>query len=216
MRIVSSLLALVLLGGCALTEDQVAINYMPPPNLTVVNGASSVAVAVSGQDGRASNKDRISSKKNGYGMEMARIVAANDIVELVRAAVERELESLGFKIAATGLPVKVEVQTFYSDFKIGFWSGSAVAEVVFNLTASASDGALVYARSYKGIGISKNVMIASGSNAQPALQEALTNAMAQLIQDENLQKALVARRGSSSGAPVSQTPLARPEIRLGM
>jgi uncharacterized lipoprotein YajG len=93
--------------GCALTEDRIDLKYNPPANLGVVEGAQVVPVAVDAQDGRASNKDRVSSKKNGYGMEMARIVSTVDVSELFRQAVEHEMNSFGFPTGVGGLRVNV-------------------------------------------------------------------------------------------------------------
>jgi len=191
MRFAAALMLVLSLGGCALTEDFVPVDYKAPANLTVVSGAGDIVVAVDGKDNRASNKDRVSTKKNGYGMEMAPIRAQNDVVDLARRAVEQELSSLGFKIGPGGLKAVVEIQTFYSDFKIGFFAGDAVAEVAFNFVISRSDGSLVFSKAYRGIGMNKNIQLALGSNAKPALEEALSNAMAEFIKDSDMHSALV-------------------------
>lgn len=191
MRLIAGFLALALLGGCALTEDHIPVGYVAPANLSVAPGAAEVTLNVNAQDGRASNRDRVSSKKNGYGMEMAPIKAQNDVVALTRQAVEQELSSLGFKIGPNGLQVNVDVQTFYNDFKIGFFAGDAVAEVAFHLTVTRADKSYVYTRNYRGIGMNKNVQLASGSNAKVALEQALANALQDMIADIALQQALV-------------------------
>lgn len=210
MRIAACLAVMLLLGACAFTEETIPVGYLAPANLQLVKGASDVTVTVTAKDDRASNRDRVSSKKNGYGMETAPIKAQNDIVVLTQQAVERELGSLGFKVGPNGLSAKVEVQTFYNDFKIGVFSGDAVAEVAFNLIVTRSDGGFVYNKSYKGIGINKNIQMASGGNAKVALEQALSNAMQQFIADEALQQALVMAAktalkvsAASQGAPGS-------------
>lgn len=208
IRAAAALLLAFTLGACALSEDVVPVNYIAPPDLKVVPGASNVTVAVTGDDQRVANKDRISTKKNGYGMEMAPIKAQNDLVALVRSAVEHELSSLGFKTVEGingDVLAKISLDTFYCDFKVGFWSGDAVAEVAFTLKATRPDGSLIYSRSYKGIGMNKDVMLASGGNAQLALQNALTNAMASVVGDDDLHKALVdsAKAPKTAAAPSS-------------
>lgn len=207
MRLISVLAAVCVLSGCALGDEKIAVAYVAPANLTIVDGANAVTLAVNVQDGRASNRDRIGSKKNGYGMETARILAANNVIELVRTAVEHELESLGFNIGPGGYAVNVEVQTFYNDFKTTFFKLDAVAEVALNLTALNPDGTFAYSRSYKGIGMNQSLVVALPSTAQPALEQALTNAMEQLIQDDNLHKTLVAAAGT---APALRRPPASP------
>lgn len=191
MRIAACVMALVFMSGCALVEDVVPIAYVPPANLSVAEGASAVTVTVAGQDRRSANWDRIGHKKNGYGAEMAAIKAENDVTELTRMAVEKELESLGFKIGTGGLKVNVDLQTFFNDFKVGMFAGDAVGEVTFTVTATRSDGSTVYVQQYRGRGINKNIQLASGSNAKVALELALTDAIQNLIADTALQKALV-------------------------
>lgn len=205
MRIVAAMFAVLMLGGCALTEDIVPVGYVAPANLSLTPGASDVIVAVSGKDGRATYRDRVSSKKNGYGMEMAAIKAENDIIDLTRQAVEKEFSSLGFKIGNGGLEVNVDVQTFYNDFKIGMFAGDAVAEVSFHLTVTRGDKSYVYTRSYRGIGVNKNIQLASGSNAKVALEQALTNAMQEVIADTALQTAMVnaVKAPTASAAPAA-------------
>lgn len=183
--------AALALGGCAITEDAIAVKYDAPANISVVPGAKDVKVSVTTSDGRVANRDRVSSKKNGYGMEMARITASNDVVAEVGRAVQAELASLGFQVAPGGIEVAIETITFYNDFKTGFFSGDAVAEVAFNLTAKEPSGALVYSRGYRAVGMNKNIMLAVGSTAEVALREALRNAVQQMVADSNLHQAIV-------------------------
>jgi uncharacterized lipoprotein YajG len=206
MRLLATTLLLALLSGCAFIDQSTPVAYVAPPNLEVVQGASAVTISVAARDGRVSNKDRIGSIKNGYGMETARITAANDVVLLVRGAVENEIGSFGFKVGPGGLNVNVELQTFYNDFKPGFFSGDSIAEVGFNLAVTRADGSYVYSRSYKGIGMNKNIMMYMASNAKVALQEALTNAIQQLISDTALQQALVSATPSRTSGGSSVVP----------
>jgi hypothetical protein len=74
-------------GGCALTTAKIDVAYQPLAQAVPVQGASAVKVHVSVIDGRTTsrttNRDRVSVKKNGYGMEMASIVATNNIPDTV-------------------------------------------------------------------------------------------------------------------------------------
>ncbi|HTY66960.1 MAG TPA: YajG family lipoprotein [Alphaproteobacteria bacterium] len=201
MRLVGVVLATGLLGGCAFTEGQIPVHYVAPPNLEVTDGANTVSVTVKAHDGRVSNRDRIGTKKNGYGMEAARITAKNDIVELVRGAVEQELESLGFKVGPGGLTVNVELEVFYNDFKASLFHLDAVAEVAFSVTALNPDGSIAYSKSYRAVGTNQDIFMATPESAEPALEQALTHAMAGLVQDDNLQKSLVTAGHKLAGAP---------------
>jgi uncharacterized lipoprotein YajG len=200
-------------SGCAFTEDSIAPRYNPPANLGTIDHAQTMPVAVQAEDGRASNKDRIGSKKNGYGIETARIVSSVDVAGLFKEAVEHEMASFGFLSGPGGLRVTVEVETFYNDFKNGFFSGDAVAEAGFDMTVVDADGSFIYAHSYKGIGMNKNIMMATGSQALPALQEALSNAMGKLVSDAGLQAAL--QRAAERHNAKALSGVANPPVPAG-
>lgn len=205
MRRFALLIVGLVMTGCALIEDQVPVNYVPPANLAVVPGAADVTLDVAAQDRRVSNIDRIGTKKNGYGMEMAKITATNDVVALVGSAVERELSSLGFRVGTGGIRTTVDLDTFYADFKPGFFSADTVAEVAFSLRAIKPDGSLVYSRSYKAVGTNPGIMIYDGDNARIALERALTTAIQYVVEDSDFHRALVAARKtpSNTGPPTS-------------
>jgi uncharacterized lipoprotein len=122
-----------LLCACALTEDKVPIDYVANTGVTPVSGAEAVSLTVTGLDRRTQYVDRISTKKNGYGMEMARIVATNDVVEVVRGGVEREFKAQGYAVGAGGLSITVELYNFYNNFRIGLVTGGAASDVAVGL-----------------------------------------------------------------------------------
>lgn len=198
----------VMTTGCALTEDAIDVRYEAPANISVVAGAENVTVNVSSVDGRVSNRDRVSTKKNGYGMEMAKIVAANNVVQEIEKSVQNELASLGFKIGPGGLDVVLQTTNFYSDFKTGFWSAEAVAEVAFDLTAKKEDGSLVYSRGYRAVGVNKDVVMMMGEQAAPALKAALRNAVQLVVRDDALHQALVKAGTKEKAGSVRKKPVA--------
>jgi uncharacterized lipoprotein YajG len=191
MRAVFCVLMCWAVSACALTKDYIDVPYQAGANLAVVEGAPAAKVSVTGTEGRTVYKDRVSVKKNGYGMEMAEIVARNDVPETVARAIEQELSSLGFAIGPGGSVVNVTVTRFYNDFKTGFFSGDAVAEVNLNVTVVGPDKVITYSKYYEAGGIEKNIMMASGDNARAALIIALRNAVASVTNDAELQKALL-------------------------
>jgi uncharacterized lipoprotein YajG len=192
-RPASAVLAVALLSACALSEDKVPVDYIPNTGVTPVAGAPMVPLAVTGVDGRSQYADRIGTKKNGYGMEMARIVAANDVVELVRGGVERELKAQGFALGPGGTSVTVELQNFYNNFRIGLVQGSAVADVALAIKVRNAAGGLVYSQLYDAT-FSIDVMMASGTNARDSLQKALTLATKKIVDDKALQEALLSAK----------------------
>ncbi len=195
LRTIVALAVAWLTVGCALTEDKVPIDYVsqvaaPAPT----PGAEDVLVTLNAQDRRVQLADRVSTKKNGYGMEMARIVSTNNVVDLVRTSVEREFTAQGFRVGSGGVPVTIELQNFYNNFEVGLVTGTASADVSFGLRVRDAAGAQLYARNYSGSGRIDDVMLMSGDNAKAALQKALSAAVKQVADDTALQQALLSTR----------------------
>ncbi len=178
-------------SGCALTVDEIDVPYMGKPNISVVDGANSVFVSVSEEDKRTVYKNRVGTKKNGYGMEMADIVAQNDIAKTFSDAVKSELENLGFKIGDTGKKVTIELIRFYNDFKMGFFAGDAVADGLVNVKVTDEFGQTFFSRAYEGGAIEPNIQLALGSNARIALINAMSDIVGKIAQDKDLHAALL-------------------------
>jgi uncharacterized lipoprotein YajG len=193
MRTAAAVFAAGCLSACALSEDKVPVDYIPNTGVASVAGAQVVSLTVTGADRRSQYTDRISTKKNGYGMEMARIVATNDVVEVVRGGVERELKAQGYAIGPGGLTVIVELQNFYNNFRSGLVQGSAVADVAVAIKVRNAAGSLVYSQLYDATN-SIDVMMASGTNAKASLEKALTLTTQKIIEDKALQAALLAAK----------------------
>jgi uncharacterized lipoprotein YajG len=182
------------LPACALTVDKIDVPYQGAANLSVVPGAETAKFTLRSADARTVYRDRVSVKKNGYGMEMAAIQATNDIPDTVGRAITQELQSLGFAMGTGGSTVEVEVARFYSDFKMGFFAGDAVAEVALNVNVTGPDGRVSYSKHYEAGGVEPNIQMALGHNARAALIVALRNAVAAVINDTALQNALLQGR----------------------
>lgn len=178
-------------SGCALNKDYVDLEYIPEEGVvSKVDGADLVEVSVKLADVRTT-KEKISCKKNGYGMEMADIISNNDVVTLVAKAVEDELRNRGFKITEGSVHVEIELNKFYNDFKTGFWSGSAASEVVMNVQVKSPDGNINYAKSITGLHTKEGIQLMSGNNAKMALEEALKSAISTLMNDSSFIAALL-------------------------
>ena len=199
LRAAIAVLAAGALLACALSEDKVPVDYIANTGVARVAGAETVSLTVAGVDRRTQYTDRISTKKNGYGMEMARIVAANDVVEVVRGGVELELKTQGYAIGPGGLTVTVELQNFYNNYRTGFVSGSAVADVAIALKVRNAAGALVYSQLYDA-SVNNDIFMMTGPNAKAALEQALTLTTQKIIEDKALQAALLATRPAAPPA----------------
>ena len=203
-RLLICTLLILSLGACALTVDEVDVNYNTAGGAAVLGGASNVQINVSASDARASNRDRISVKKNGYGMEMAAIVARQDIPTAVSKAIETELSARGFQLGKGPVFVLVDINKFYSDFKMGFFEGEAVAEVMLTTQVRNADGKLVYSKTYSAEGVEEHIQLASGSNAKAAVEKAFAAAIAQMVGDDFFIQSLVEAQRLMGGAPATR------------
>lgn len=86
-------------------------------------------------------------------MEMAAIVATNDVVAEVGRVVETTLQGMGFQTGQQrNGTVTVDVHKIWNDFKIGFWSGQAVSEVNATVTVRDRERQAAYTRMYSADG----------------------------------------------------------------
>ncbi len=184
--------AAVALTGCALTTDRIELKYPPQSNVAPVAGANAVRVQVQVSDQRA-DKAKVGSKKNGFGMEMAPILATEDVGVTVKRAIEQELQARGFQLGAKDSLVNVgaEVVRFYNDHKNGFFAGDAVAEINLAVRVTSPSGAVLYTRNVAAQGLEPNIQLASGDNAKLALDRALVNGMRALFEDQAFIEALL-------------------------
>jgi len=191
--------AVASLSGCALTTEQVELNYTQQAGVSRIAGAETVSVNVQVTDQRL-DKSKISSKKNGYGMEMAPITAAEDVAVTVRKAIEKELQARGFKPGSDAALVRIaaDITRFYNDHKIGFFAGDAVADLNLSVIVKSNSGALLYSKQIIAQGMEKNTQLASGNNAKIALERALENGMKTLFEDRSFVSALLASSGSTA------------------
>jgi uncharacterized lipoprotein YajG len=188
------------LSGCALTTDEVSLDYHSVTHQNEITGARAIRVQVTASDGRAPNRDKVSVKKNGYGMEMGSIISTQSLPDLLKAAVQQELAKKGFQIGSGSVLVNVELNKFYNDFKMGFVTADAVSEVTITAQVITLNGRILYARNVTGDANEGGVMLANGSNAKLSLEKALSTCVDHLVNDPNFTQAiLTASRARQSG-----------------
>ncbi|MGR4864360.1 YajG family lipoprotein [Caulobacter sp. LARHSG274] len=191
MRILAVVALAAMVTACATTEETVSVGYAPAP-ASAVAGAEAIQVTVTAVDARTTNRARISTKINGYGMEMAPIRSKEEVADIVRDALSAEFKQHGYKLAAGGPKVEAKVTTFYNQFGVGMWSGKANSEVNLTVAVTSPSGAQVYSRDLAGKA-SKTVQMAGGKNAALSLSEALADDFKTLFADEAFTKALSAQ-----------------------
>ncbi len=189
------------LSGCALTTEQVEIGYTQQAGVSKIAGAENVAVNVQVTDQRL-DRSKVSSKKNGYGMEMAPITAAEDVAVTVRRAIEKELQARGFQPGsdAARVDIAADITRFYNDHKMGFFAGDAVADLNLSVSVKSRNGALLYSKQIVAQGMEKNTQLASGNNARIALERALENGMKTLFDDRAFVSALLVSTDSKAAS----------------
>jgi uncharacterized lipoprotein YajG len=201
-RCIVVLAAMIGLSACALSEDMVTLTYQPTL-ATPIEGAARVPLQVAVSDLRSGDRQRVSVKKNGYGMEMAAIRSDRPVIELFRAAIEQELQARGFTLDK-GTMVDVEITRLWNDFKSGFFTGNAVAEVGLNVKVKSPTGQMLFTRAISAEGMEKDIQLASGENAKLALDRGIQTAVAKLLSDREFIAALLGSgKVASSAAPTS-------------
>lgn len=196
-RLLLALAASVTLTGCAFTSEKIDIHYVQQQGVAQIPGADGSVVSVEVTDSRV-DKTRVSSKKNGYGMETAPITSNEEVTTTVARALEQEIRARGFRAGsgAGNLKLNAEINRFYNDHKIGFFSGDAVADLSLSVRLSTASDKLLYSRTIMSQGKEANTQLATGKNAGLALDRALAAGMSDLFNDATFVAAL--RRGSSS------------------
>nr|WP_261985300.1 YajG family lipoprotein [Pseudomonas mendocina] len=191
MKFYFILIAAMMLHGCAFTSEVIDITYNPQAGVKSSQEYQEIIVGVSTTDSRA-DKQRVSSKKNGYGMETAPILSRQDIPTIVSSAIRDELTNRGFRVSqnSPSILLRAEVRRFYNDHKLGFFSGDAVADFEFSVDVVTPDGREIYSRGIVAQGKEENTQLATGNNAALALSKALSDGMSQLFSDNDFVAAL--------------------------
>lgn len=185
-------LVLLVLSGCAFTTDRVDLQHTPQLTFSRVQGADNVTVNVIVTDLRQ-DKNKVSNKKNGFGMETAAITAARDVPVIIREAIEKELQQRGFRIGSDAqVHISADLTRFYNDFRTGVFSGDAAATLSMLVTVNSKEGKRLYLRQIDTEGIESGIQLMTGANAALALNKALKNGMDTLFSDNKFLSALLA------------------------
>ncbi len=91
------LVFLMFLSGCALTKEHINIDYVPQSNVEAIRGSEKVNIKLNVTDARTM-RDKVSYKKNAYGMEMGEIISDSDVIDLIRKSIKTELQNRGFMV----------------------------------------------------------------------------------------------------------------------
>jgi len=190
------MIALTLLAGCALSEDRVALRYVPTTSSASVEAAKGLQINLDVVDARTTNRTVISRKINGYGMEMAAIRATRNPTELVERALKQELRSRGFDVGNSGLSVTAKLNEFYNQYEVGFFTGSAVSNVVVHILVGDTV-APSFDKTFSA-NQTDEVVLADGANAKAALEAALGKVVSEVMANPDFMNALVNKADSQT------------------
>ena len=177
-------------SGCAFMPERVRIDYIPATDTKAIAGAEKIDVSVQASDSRTV-KDRIGSKRNGYGMECAGFIAENDLTTMIKDALKKELKNRGFGVEGDKVSLRVELTRLYNDFKMGFWAGSAVGEVGMSVQVKKKDGTILFTRTVGGTSTITGLQLCRAAHVKNAIEGALKDAMNQLFNDSEFIAALL-------------------------
>lgn len=188
------LLAAGLLSGCIFFPDKqpyVAITYNSQTGVIPIAGARDVKVKVEMIDSRStiykvSDYDAFPSTVTGI-----LTTTNNTASDAVKNAIETELAQRGFSLAGSNVVVVVELTRYYTIFKSGTWSGTAVAQLDMNVQMKGTDGNILFTRLVAAEGTTPHIQRESVKNVKIALDAALQDAMAKLFSDGTFADALL-------------------------
>lgn len=191
-RVLVLILAALWLSGCALTTERIDLSYVPQKGIAVIPGAHKITVNVQINDKRQEKGNKVSCKKNGFGMEMAPILANEDVKLTIKRAIEQELKSRGFSIGNEALiSVIADLTRFWNDHKLGFFAGDSIADLNMTVTVKDNSMKVLYSRHIITQGVESNIQLMNGNNARLALDRALENGISLLFKDERFIATLV-------------------------
>ena len=140
-------------------------------------------------------------------MEMAAIVSKRGVRSMVIDAFRTELKRRGFSVGESSVSVQANIHKFYSDFKVGFFSGESVGEVTFFVQVQGLDSKPFHAETYTGEGEITGVMMMGGKNAKMSIELAFARAVRKVVTDERFIQAILEAHAaaSSSGSGEERT-----------
>lgn len=178
-------LLIVWLSGCAFTQEKIDLSYNPQLGISEIANAKNVIVSVKINDVRQDKSNKVSSKKNGYGVELAPIIVNEDVTLIIKQAIEQELKIRGFSVGNKAfVEIVADLTRFWNDFKSGFFVGNAVADLNMTILVKSNNEGILYTRQIVAQGIEPNIQLANGDNARLALNRALGNGIKILFEDQ--------------------------------
>lgn len=187
-----------LFTGCAAVPETQSLVYEPQEGTTLLPGASDAIVNVAIQDARE-DKRRISNKRHNWGFDMASIYSEEPVEDVVKLAIENELEARGFKLGNTASTVSVNgsIIDLYSNLHMysGFWSGKTVADSTVQIEIVSNTGESLYLREISVNPEHTGVLYQSSYNLARPVEMAIEETLDVLFEDQAFINALLQTSG---------------------
>lgn len=166
--------------GCAFTTETIHIAYPGPVSVEKVKGAESIKVKVEVKDLRPNPTREVAKKINAFGAETAPIFNDEDVLPLLKRAVETELRARGYDLEGGKVPLQIELLTFIHRYNSGFFSGDSLAEVSFLVRIRDAQGREVYTDTVMD-SFKHAAGVFGGGNVKQAYEQALPGAVRKLM-----------------------------------
>jgi uncharacterized lipoprotein len=176
--------------GCAWAPVNINIFYARQQGVSLIKGAKDVKVNVKVVDLRQ-DKATVGFIKNGFGENLAPIIANEDVSVTIQRAIVMELGARGFSHGADApIDISVELHSFYNDFTMGF-TANAIAYLNMGVSVRSKKGELLYSKQITAQGIEWDVRVLNGDSARLALGRALQDGTTLMFQDRKFIAALL-------------------------
>ncbi|HUY26921.1 MAG TPA: YajG family lipoprotein [Candidatus Binataceae bacterium] len=190
-RITIMILAAVMGAACAaVSSNPITLEYTAPDFLNPAQGAEGVTLRVVVYDARA-DRSSLGNLQDSTGAVIGPITTTSSVTDTIAQAAASGLATRGFNVTATGpVIVRIDLARFDNQFEATTLGRSASARMVINVQVIGAGGKQIYAKTYSADGHNANFQSASGDNAKPALDRALSGAVNVLVTDPDFIAAL--------------------------
>lgn len=197
IEIISMLVVVSLLSGCAFGTREVMLAYPPPvtnigmqvAHASTQTEKNGIKVIIGKLEDKRTVTHRIGNVRNGFGMDTADVVAKNNVRNWVVDALEWELKNAGYSVSKSetsrdniksAVMVSGEINQIYCDVYFNY-DGKATV-----LLKAMQNGKNVVHNTYYGSGSAGANFAASSEAYGESLAKALQAAMNKFINELNM------------------------------
>ena len=183
-----AVVVLIFFTGCAYIDQNLRVD--PVVSVSSSNIGKGKEIDVEVIDDR---EDQIIGKRHdGYGLAGAKITTDQDLVDVLKESVYSAFQAKGFhpvsdkNITTT---VKVQLRSLAYDTAVGLWTGGNIGKATIKVVATNSDGK-TFEKNYRGQKEVRTVFVGSQETNAKVINEAFSEAIQRMFEDEELLKFL--------------------------